>query len=67
MVNLKDITTIEVPRYAELSVSKIWIMIKEADDLLQYFLIIQTNKLQIETSCFYTLNFEIQHFAKDYY
>ena len=67
MVNLKDITTIEVPRYAELSVSKIWIMIKEADDLLQYFLIIQTNNFQIETSCFCTLNFEIQHFAKDYY
>ena len=37
MIKQKDVTTIEVPRYEELSVSKIWILIKEADDLLQYF------------------------------
>ena len=37
MLKQKDVITIEVPKYAELSVAKIWPLIKETDDLLQYF------------------------------
>ena len=37
MIKQKDITTIEVPRYEELAVAKIWPLIKEADNLFQYF------------------------------
>ena len=37
MLKQKDVITIEVPKYAELSVAKIWPLIKEIDYLLQYF------------------------------
>ena len=37
MIKQKDINTIEVPKYAELSVAKIWPLVKKADDLLLYF------------------------------
>ena len=37
MFKQRNITIIDVPKYEELSVSKIWLLIKEADDILEYF------------------------------
>ena len=37
MFKQRDITIFDVPRYEELSVSKIWPLIKEAADILEYF------------------------------
>ena len=35
----------KVPKYAELSVEKLWAFIQEWDDLLEYFLDIDSNRL----------------------
>ena len=37
MLKQKDITIIKVPKYKELSVTKIWTLVKETDDIFQYF------------------------------
>ena len=37
MFKQKDISTLEVPRYEELSVPKIWKLVKETEDIYQYF------------------------------
>ena len=37
MLKKKDVVIIEVSKYTELSVTKIWSLIKETDDLWQYF------------------------------
>ena len=37
MLKQKDITIIEVPKYEKLSIAKIWTIVKETDDIFQYF------------------------------
>ena len=37
MIKQKDITIFDVPRYEELSVSKIWPLIKKIDDIMEHF------------------------------
>ena len=37
MLKQNEITNIEIPKYGELSVQKIWPLVKEAQDLFEYF------------------------------
>ena len=63
MLKQNEITNIEIPKYEELSVQKIWPLVKEAQDLFEYFPN-YTNKQITDRHFMFSIYYELSDLAQ---